>query len=338
MLRLFATSLASVALFDEEVRQREMAIGQAARIQEQLHAEIELREKKFQRFAERSDVGIFIMQPTGEYSYRNQRWWDLFNVAVGTDVQSAWEKVAFPEDMKICEGYFMRLVVHKEAVCFELKTRIPWNPPSDSVPPECEATEHFQWILCSAYPELDANGDLCEVVGAVTDISKQKWAESAQKLRTESALESKQHLEHFIDTTSHEMRNPLSCILQCADGILCSYSPSDSQPPTPIAWSNFMEQTLDAAQTIVQCAQHMRHIVDDILTISKLNSGLLVITPVDAQPENIVKHTIKMFEAEAKAAAVDLSFSVDQSYRDIGVDWVSLDPTRLLQVGDTYCT
>jgi signal transduction histidine kinase len=76
----------------------------------------------------------------------------------------------------------------------------------------------------------------------------------------------------------------------------------------------------------------MRHIVDDILTISKLDSGLLVITPIDAQPENLGKHAVKMFEAEAKAARVQLSFNIDQSYRDMELNWVSLDPTRLLQV------
>jgi signal transduction histidine kinase len=138
----------------------------------------------------------------------------------------------------------------------------------------------------------------------------------------------------FIDTTSHEMRNPLSAIMQCADGILTAYTPHERQPLSPGIWSVFLEQTLDAAQTIAQCAQHMRHIVDDILTISKLDSGLLAITPVDAQPEDIVRHAVKMFEAEAKAASLELSFVVDQSYRDLQIDWVSLDPTRVLQVGD----
>jgi signal transduction histidine kinase len=93
-----------------------------------------------------------------------------------------------------------------------------------------------------------------------------------------------------------------------------------------------VEHTLDAAQTIAQCAQHMRHIVDDILTISKLDSGLLVITPVDAQPVALLQHAIKMFDAEAKAAQVELSFSIDRSYHDLELDWVSLDPTRVLQV------
>jgi signal transduction histidine kinase/PAS domain-containing protein len=333
MVRLLASSFASVALFEEEVHQRENAIVQAALIQEQLLAEIKSREKKFQRFAERSNVGIFITDPVGNYTYRNQRWYDLFEVAALDDnATTAWDRIAFPEDIPYCQSIFAKLIIEHESVLFELRTQMPWHPPDELTEPESEDTSHYKWILCSAYPELNDNGELVEIVGNVTDISKQKHAETTHRQRTDSALQGKQHLEHFIDTTSHEMRNPLSAILQCADGILTSYSYDERQPPTPSSWSSFLESTLDAAQTIVQCAQHMRHIVDDILTISKLDSGLLLITPVVAQPESIVRHVFKMYEAEAIAAGVDMSLVIDQSVRDMNVDWVSLDPTRVLQI------
>jgi signal transduction histidine kinase len=122
--------------------------------------------------------------------------------------------------------------------------------------------------------------------------------------------------------------------MQCADAILTSYPGSDGDfpVPSPTTYASLLEQTLDAAQTIAQCAQHMKRIVDDILTISKLDSGLLAITPVDAEPKSVASHAVKMFESEAKAADVDMTFHVDQSYHDLKVGWVSLDPTRLLQV------
>jgi hypothetical protein len=57
------------------------------------------------------------------------------------------------------------------------------------------------------------------------------------------------------------MRNPLSAIMQSADGILSSYTADATIPTSSHTWSSFLENTLDAAQTIAQCAQHMRHIV-----------------------------------------------------------------------------
>ncbi|EFQ90281.1 hypothetical protein CFE70_006075 [Pyrenophora teres f. teres 0-1] len=333
MVRLLATSLASIVLFEDEVRQREKDIIQATQIQEQLMAEIQLKENKFQRFAERSDVAIFITDPAGAYTYRNQRWYEIFEVAsVDTNATEAWLRIAFEEDVPYCESIFWKLVTEHQSVCFELRTRMPFIPPSNDCEQENEDTQHFRWILCSAYPELSPDGELIEVVGNVTDISKQKWAEGIQKIRTDSALQGKQHLEHFIDTTSHEMRNPLSAIMQCADSITSSYGQDGRMSPAMGVISSFLASTLDAAQTISQCAQHMRHIVDDILTISKLDSGLLDMTPVIAQPENVARHAVKMFDAEARAAGIELSLVVGKSYRNLEVEWASLDPTRVLQI------
>lgn len=87
--------------------------------------------------------------------------------------------------------------------------------------------------------------------------------------------------------------------MQCADSITSSYPQEDRQARqniTPDEWSSFIESTLDAAQTIAVCASHMKHIVDDILTISKLDSGLLDMTPVIAQPESVRISTYKLLE------------------------------------------
>ena len=247
--------------FDEEMCQKENAIGQAARIQEQLVAQLQLKEKKFQRYADGSDVGIFVMDALGNYTYRNKSWYTLFDVAKGSnDVMTAWSNIVWPEDIAVAEALFAKLVVEKVSIDFELRTSMTWQPPADSDEPEAESQTHYKWIMCSAYPELDANNDIVEVVGNVTDISRQKWAQDLQKLQIDSALESKRHLEHFIDTTSHEMRNPLSAIMQCADGILTSYPGSDGDfpVPSPNTYAVLLDQTLDAAQTIAQCAQHMK--------------------------------------------------------------------------------
>jgi signal transduction histidine kinase len=66
--------------------------------------------------------------------------------------------------------------------------------------------------------------------------------------------------------------------------------------------------------------------------MSKLDSGLLVMTPVDVQPQKIAQHAVKMFEGEAKSANVGLDFRLEDSCQELGIDWVSLDPTRLLQI------
>ena len=66
--------------------------------------------------------------------------------------------------------------------------------------------------------------------------------------------------------------------------------------------------------------------------MSKLDSGLFVMTPVDVPLQSIARDAVKMFEAEAKAADVALEYCADASCEHPSVEYVSLDPTRVLQV------
>lgn len=189
------------------------------------------------------------------------------------------------------------------------------------------------WVLASAYPEKDSNGQLKVIFGSVTNITQQKWAEHLEKRKMEEALEMKRQQENFIDITSHEMRNPLSAILQCADEIsttLTGYRSSETTATTSL--DNLFDSNIDAAQTIALCAQHQKRIVDDILTLSKLDSALLLVTPCDVMPVSVVQRALKMFDGEVQTARIKLDFRIDNSLRRLDVQWVKIDPSRLLQV------
>jgi hypothetical protein len=66
--------------------------------------------------------------------------------------------------------------------------------------------------------------------------------------------------------------------------------------------------------------------------MSKLDSGLFVMTPVDVQLESIARDAVKMFEGEARSAGIKLEFCVEESCKEIDIANVSLDPTRVLQI------
>lgn len=83
---------------------------------------------------------------------------------------------------------------------------------------------------------------------------------------------------------------------------------------------------VDAAQTIVLCAQHQKRIIDDILTLSKLDSDLLFVTPVEVQPISVIRIALKMFDSELQKSDVELRFHVDPSYSNLAVDWLDSTP------------
>ena len=162
--------------------------------------------------------------------------------------------------------------------------------------------------------------------GWLTDISSRKLTESLVAQRLQDALETKRSSENFIDMVSHEMRNPLSSILQLADNILMTL------PEDDILASEARDSLVDVAHTITLCAKHQKNIIDEVLTFSKLDNKLLVLAPESVQPPAIVASALKMVKAELEHADIEGTVNVDSSYTSLAVDYVLLDPGRLSQV------
>lgn len=128
------------------------------------------------------------------------------------------------------------------------------------------------------------------------------------------------------------MRNPLSSILQLADNVLLSLPPSTGDDQPSVLTEDARHLLIDTAHTITLCAKHQKGIIDEVLTFSKLDSKLLVLAFERVQPPTIVESVLKMVKAELEHADIHGSMVIQQSYIDLAVDHVLLDPGRLSQV------
>lgn len=171
------------------------------------------------------------------------------------------------------------------------------------------------------------------VLGCLTDISRQKWAEGFQARRTDEAIELKRQQENFMDMTSHEARNPLSAITLCAESILTTLKEllNTDEDIIHVA-KDTIETHHEGAEIIMACAQHQKRIIDDVLTLSKLDSGLLVICPIEVQPVETIKQALNMFSSELIKSDIRLEYELLPTYLALNIDWVRLDPSRLLQI------
>lgn len=329
LARQLATSLASVVLFEEEIKRGQRAARLAALDRQELSMQLYLRtqeavesEYRFSRMAEFAPVGMFIANPQGQITYCNDMWWQISRHSRSEESVDAWMDSVRDEDRTALEAGWTKLLEEKTTISLEFRFKCSQRNGDNTID---------TWVLMSAYPEKTHEGDLKSIFGCITDISSQKWAEKFQIERREEAVELKRQQENFIDITSHEMRNPLSAILQCADQIANNISVFDSHGVRQEV-ETLLDNCLDAANTINLCASHQKRIVDDILTLSKLDSNLLAVTPIDEQPVRVVQRALKMFEAELIAHDIELDFQVDASFEKYGIEWVRLDPSRLRQV------
>jgi signal transduction histidine kinase len=130
-------------------------------------------------------------------------------------------------------------------------------------------------------------------------------------------------------------------MVQCADSISSSLSEMQAltndkalgpQPALRSRLEDLIESCFDFIDTIQACATHQKRIVDDILTLSKLDSKLLIISPIVMRPTALLKDAYKMFKEEASKARVDLEVHYDPSFTSMNIDYAVLDPSRVLQI------
>lgn len=274
---------------------------------------------------ELSPLGMFLISPEGILREANERFFEMTGLPRESQYELSWMDFIMPNSIKTMEDGWHQLANEHQPWSGEIQLKIRAARP---INPHGQAIEY--WVAFIAQPEITSDGFLRSVMGSITDVSNARWAQNLQEHQLREAEETRRQQNEFIDITSHEMRNPLSAILQCADDI--STALVDCRKKGASASQEIIESCLDSAQTISLCVQHQKSIVDDILTISKLDSNLLLITPIPSQPEQILARALKMFDSELQAKDIQTEFAVHSSYKEHNVSWVNLDPSRVLQI------
>ncbi|KAK8200187.1 uncharacterized protein BKA78DRAFT_376412 [Phyllosticta capitalensis] len=339
--RQITTSMASVLLLEEETKRGRTIAEQAAYDQHKIEELLRLRTKELEQselqlkhFADGVPTGIFVLEFTpdnmaGTYRYRNEKWFELTGDTredTGSWRSPLWQ-LMHPDDVPAVQVEWKKLMEEKGEVSFEF--RIPRSKVNRVPKPPVDENFPCTWILCCAFSIVTEDGWLRSIVGSATDITAVKWAEGIQKRRMEDALEAKRQQENFIDVTSHEMRNPLSAIMISADDIITSLRSLD---PSSANFQTIIKNSIDAAQTVLHCCQHQKRIVDDILTISKLDSGLFSIIPVKVNPVKLLEDLSKMFAGEYNAAGIKAKTHISDSFKVLDIDNVIMDSSRLKQI------
>ena len=321
--------------------------------------------ENLKRMAEFATVGMYDMDLDGRLLGANNVFFEMCGLGI-VDLSEVevrpWETCIFKDDYALLSEKLEKMVlegkVQNVEVRLNTKFKIEGIDQAPGFPGDDGSGKAVsRWVQATLMPVRTTEGTIRSFTGCLSDVSLQKWQLDAEKARKEEAIESRRQQENFIDMTSHEMRNPLSAIIHCADAITATLSRvqellgsgafgstaeiagqaiAELSSITNQGWlaeaRELVETSIDSAETIVTCAQHQKRIVDDILTMSKLDSSLLSITRVRVDPIRMVQEALKMFEVEARRVDINLSMVVDPCYRELGIKYLDFDPSRLKQV------
>jgi signal transduction histidine kinase/DNA-binding NarL/FixJ family response regulator len=121
---------------------------------------------------------------------------------------------------------------------------------------------------------------------------------------------------------SHELRTPLNAILGYAQ--ILQRRPLEAD-------------VIDALKTIQQSGEHLLTLINDILTISKIETGRLELHPAQIHLPNFLEHIVGIIRGRAEAKGLTFTFDTSPISPEGGLKgglptWVRADETRLRQV------
>ncbi len=110
----------------------------------------------------------------------------------------------------------------------------------------------------------------------------------------------------FLATMSHELRTPMNAVIGFSQLLLHSSARSRTQPkgqPLTLEQENMVQRILDNGK-------HLLSLIDDILDLSKIESGRLEIVPEPVNLETLLTNAVEEFRSHAQEKNLDLNLNI----------------------------
>jgi PAS domain S-box-containing protein len=285
-------------------------VGYCIEISDRKQAEIELEQSRnqFQRLVE--DIGdkfvIFSYRgDDGVLTYASGGLGTVFGLTHAETIGFCWEQVVawHPDDIAFVHQYLVDVVAGVDRQHqFEMRFVHPNGEP--------------RTLQVNQHPVWDDQGHLVAIEGIVENITERKQAEVQLQETNEDLRRATRLKDEFLAAMSHELRTPLTAILGMAEGLLEEVF----GPVSP--------QQIKALETLDRSGSHLLELINDILDVSKLESGQMTLDltiPIDIMA--LCTSSLAFVQPQAQAKAIHLS----TQFPDL-LPRITVDERRLRQV------
>lgn len=271
--------------------------------QKNTQEELEKAEQRWKYALNSSQDGVWDWSVKDGKAYFSKMWKGMLGYEESdiADSFGEWEKLVHPDDK---QRSFEEILKHvkNQTEYYILEHRL------------MHKNGNYKWILARGkIIERDEFGNPIRFIGTHTDIDPIKRTEEdlkAAQAKSEQAAEAK---SQFLSTISHEIRTPLNAV---------------------IGFSNLLQregniaQDSEYLQNIQTSAGHLLSLVNNVLDISKIESGKVEFEKREFDLEKLIDENLAMLSLRAKEKAIELrrGYIPSLQYSIIG------DPLRLTQV------
>lgn len=170
-----------------------------------------------------------------------------------------------------------------------------------------------RWLLVRISEHTDHEGRVDGYIGKCTDITALKMHQLKIDEKIREAEVIKKNTDEFIAKLSHEVRTPLNGILGMSELLIRTQLDSEQEEDVTIIKSS---------------ALNMLRLVNDMLDMTRIESGKISLVTTKFNIEQVIRDIIKTMEGQAKVKGLKLVSEFELKNRDVVIG----DPDRIRQV------
>ncbi|MEX2172542.1 MAG: response regulator [Pirellulales bacterium] len=172
------------------------------------------------------------------------------------------------------------------------------------------------WTSLKIEPVFDEDGRLTNFISTQTNISDRKEREAELRRAKEESESANRAKSQFLANMSHEIRTPLNGILGFTELLR-------------VAAAGISEtERQDYLQTISSSGRHLLTLINDILDISKIEAGHLLVENVRCSPHQIIAEVVSVLRVPAQEKGLCLDYRWESGIPES----IMSDPFRLKQL------
>jgi len=162
-----------------------------------------------------------------------------------------------------------------------------------------------------------SSGEVIGIFGTVADVTAEVEREAQLREAQARAEAANQSKSDFLANMSHEIRTPMTAILGYTD-LLAEYGNREKAP----------RERLEYIDTIKRNGEHLLSIINDILDVSKIEAGKMIVESVPTRPDQIVHDVLSLMDVKARAKGITLEAVYETHIPEV----IQSDPVRLRQI------